>query len=125
MGATAWVAQNMGALLTDRVGEVLRALKRMRPWKQAIREALTQLIGDVERHRTRIRYQEPWHQGLAVGSGAVEGACKPIVHSRFKRAGMRWKPPGFLHVLALRIARLDTALQASWASRGLMVQDLV
>ena len=39
MGATAWVAQNMGALLTDRVGEVLRALKRMRPWKQAIREA--------------------------------------------------------------------------------------
>jgi len=125
MGATAWVAQNRGALLTDRVGEVLHALTRMRPWKQAIREALTQLIGDVERHRTRIRYQEPWHHGLAVGSGAVEGACKPVVPSRFKRAGMRWKPPGFLHVLALRIARLTTALQAFWASRGLMVQDLV
>ena len=125
MGAKAWVEQKIGALLTDRVGEVLSALKRMRPWKQAIREALTQLIGYVERNRTRIRYQEPWHQGLAVGSGAVEGACKHVVHSRFKRAGMRWKPPGFLHVLALRIARLNTTLQAFWGSRGLMVHDLV
>jgi hypothetical protein len=125
MGAKAWVEQKIGALLTDRVGEVLSALKRMRPWKQAIREALTQLIGYVERNRTRIRYQEPWHQGLAVGSGAVEGACKHVVQSRFKRAGMRWKPPGFLHVLALRIARLNTTLQAFWVSRGLMVHDLV
>ena len=30
------------------------------------------LIGYVARNRTRIRYQEPWHQGLAVGSGAVK-----------------------------------------------------
>jgi len=125
VGAKAWVDQKMGALLTDRVGEVLRAIKGMRPWQQIIREALTQLIGYVERNRTRIRYQEPWHQGVAVGSGAVEGACKHVGQSRVKRAGMRWKQPGFLNVLALRIARLNTTLQAFWACRGLMIQDLV
>jgi hypothetical protein len=121
-GAMAWVEQKMGALLTDRVGEVLSALKRMRPWEKAVRHALTQLIGYVERNRTRIRYQEPWHCGLAVGSGAVEGACKHVMQSRVKKAGMRWKHPGFLNVLALRIARLNGTFQALWASRGLVVQ---
>jgi hypothetical protein len=122
-GAKAWVDQKMGALLMDRVGEVLSALKRMRPWQKAVHDALAQLIGYVERNRTRIRYQEPWHAGLAVGSGAVEGACKHVIQSRFKRAGMRWKPPGFLNVLALRLARLNGTFQAFWASRGLAVQD--
>jgi hypothetical protein len=121
-GAKAWVDQNMGARLTDRVGEVLGALKRMQPWKKAVRKALAQLIGYVERNRTRIRYQEPWQHGLAVGSGAVEGACKHVIHSRFKRAGMRGKQPGFLNVLALRIASLNETFEAFWASRGLAVQ---
>jgi len=103
----------------------LRALKRMRPWKQAVPDSLAQLIGYVERHRTRIRYQEPWDCGLAVGSGAVEGACKHVIQSRFKRAGMRRKSPGFLRVLALRLARLNRTFQAFWASRGLVVQTSV
>jgi hypothetical protein len=121
-GAKAWVEQKMGALLTDRVGEVLSALKRMRPWKTAVCNALAQLIGYVWRNRTRIRYQEPWQSGLAVGSGAVEGACKHVIQRRFKRAGMRWKQLGFLNILALRIARLNGTFQAFWASRGLAVQ---
>jgi hypothetical protein len=87
-----------GALLTNQVGEVLKALKRMRPGKKALCDARAQLIGDIERTRTRIRYPEPWECGLAVGSGAVEGACKHVIQSRFKRAGMRWKPPSFLNV---------------------------
>ena len=112
----------MGALLADRVGAVLSALKRIRPWKKAVRAALAQLLGYVERNRTRIRYQEPWHSGLAVGSGDVEGAYKHVIQSRFKRAGMRWKQPGFLNVLALRMAQLNETFQTFWASRGLTVQ---
>jgi hypothetical protein len=107
----------------DRVGGGLSALKRMRPWQRAVHDALAQLIGYVARHRTRSRYQEPWHAGLAVGSGAVEGGCKPVIHSRCKRAGMRWKPPGFLNVLALRLARGNGTFPAFWARRGLAVQD--
>jgi hypothetical protein len=124
-GAKAWVDQKLGALLTDRVGEVLGALKRMRPWENVIRDALAQLIGYVEHNRTRLRYQAPWHSGLAVGSGSVEGACKHVIQSRFKRAGMRWKQPGFLNVLALRMASLNGTFEAFWASRGLAVQASV
>jgi hypothetical protein len=111
-GAKAWVDEKLGALLTDRIGTVLGALKHMRPWKKTLRAALTQMIGDVERNRTRLRYQEPWHQGLAVGLGAVEGSCKLVIQSRFKRAGMRWMPPSFFNVLALRLAQLNGAFQA-------------
>jgi hypothetical protein len=121
MGAKAWVDETLGALLKDRVGDVLSALKRMRPWKKPLCHALAQLIGSVARHRTRIKSQEPWQCGLAVGSGAVEGACKHVSHSRFTRAGMRWKSPGFLHSLALRMARLHGTFQAFWASRGLVI----
>jgi hypothetical protein len=120
-GAKAWVDEKLGALLKDRVGEVLSALKRMRPWKKPVCDALAQLIGYVARNRTRIKYQEPWQCGLAVGSGAVEGACKHVIQSRFKRAGMRWKSPGFLNILALRMARLNGTFQAFWASRGLVI----
>ncbi|MBI3327685.1 MAG: hypothetical protein HYZ81_13420 [Nitrospinae bacterium] len=106
----------------SRTGEVLSALKRMRPWKKTVRDALDQLIGYVKHNRTGIGYQEPWHRGLAVGSGAVDGARKPVIQTRCKRAGMRWKQPGFLNVLALRIAQLNGTFQAFWASRGLAVQ---
>jgi hypothetical protein len=115
------VDQKLGALLTDRVGEVLGALKRMRPWKKAVCEGLAQLIGYVAHNRARIRYQAPWHTGLAGGSGAVEGACTHVMQSRFKRAGMRWKQPGFLNVLALRMASLNGTFEAFWASCGLAV----
>jgi hypothetical protein len=65
--------------------------------------------------------QEPWRPGLAVGSGAVERACKQVIHRRFKRAGMRWKQPGVLSVLTLWIAHLNETFQAFWASRDLTV----
>jgi hypothetical protein len=107
--------------LTDRVGAVLSALKRMRPWKKALREVLASLIGYLEQNRRRIRYQPPRHSRLAVGSGTVEGACKHVIQSHFKRAGMCWKQPGFLNVLALRLARFNASFQAFWASRGLVI----
>lgn len=113
---------NRGALLTDRVGEVLGALTRMRPWHKTLREGLAQLLGSVAHNRTRITSQQPWHTGLAVGSGAVEGACTPVMHRRLTRAGMRWKPPGVLHGLAWRIASLNERFEAFWASRGLTIQ---
>jgi hypothetical protein len=124
-GAKAWVEQQRGALLTDRIGAVLSALKRMRPWNKTVRDARARRIGYVERNRTRIRDHEPWPSGLAIGSGAVEGACTPVLQHRFTRAGMRWKPPGFLQVLALRLARLNGTFQAFWASRGLVIQTSV
>jgi hypothetical protein len=117
--AKQWVEGKQAACLTDHVGDVLGGLRRLRPSLPAVQQAVTPLLGYVETNRTHIRYQEPWHSGLAVGSGSVEGACKHVVQARFKRAGMRWTTQGFLHVLELRLARLNGTLPTFWASRGL------
>jgi hypothetical protein len=123
--ATTWVEEKLAALLTDRVGDVLGALKRMRPRQPTVREGLRELLGYVDTNRSRIHYKEPWHQGLAVGSGSVEGACKHVIQARFKRAGMRWKQQGFLNVLELRLSRLNTTLDAFWANRGLRTHAIL
>lgn len=117
--AKAWVQMKVEALRENRVGAVLGGMKKMKSRTKTARETLRGLIVYVENNKDRIRYQEPWETGLAVGSGSVEGACKHLVQSRFKRAGMRWKTPGFLSVVELRVARLNGTDGEFWAGRGL------
>jgi hypothetical protein len=123
--AHAWVEEKLAAVLTDRGGDVVGALKRMRPRQPTVWEGLQALLGYIESNRSRLAYKEPWHTGLAVGSGAVEGACKHIVQARFKRAGMCWKQQGFLNGLKLRLSRLTTTLDAFWAHRRLRTQAIL
>lgn len=118
--AKAWVQMKVEALREDKVGDVLGGLKRMKPAKKAAQEALQGLVVYVENNRGRIKYQKSWEAGLAVGSGSVEGACKHLVQARFKRAGMRWKTPGFLSVVELRVARLNGTDREFWTNRGLL-----
>jgi hypothetical protein len=118
--AEAWVQMKVEALRENRAGAVLGGLKKMKSRKKIARETLRGLIVYVQNNKDRIRYQEPWETGLAVGSGSVEGACKHLVQSRFKRAGMRWKTPGFLSVVELRVARLNGTDGEFRASRGLV-----
>src|SRR5262249_38126569 len=58
--AKTWVEEKLAALLTDRVGDVLGALKRMRPRQPTVVEGLHALLGYVESNQSRIYYREPW-----------------------------------------------------------------
>ena len=82
-------------------------------------EQQANLVRNVETNKTRICYRQALQDGGAIGSGAVEGACKHLIQARFKREGMRWKRPGFLNVLALRVARLNGTLGTFWEARSL------
>ena len=112
--AEAWVDAKMDALMHDRVGAVLSGLKRTRARGPRAREELAGLVRYVETNQSRIRYALPGSTGFAIGSGSVEGACKHLVQTRFKRAGMRWKGKGFDDVLELRIGRVNGTLDGFW-----------
>lgn len=58
---------------------------------------------------------------MHVGSGIAEAACKTVVSTRAKRAGMRWTPEGLDAVLALRTAVLNDTYDDFWEHRSRLV----
>lgn len=62
----------------------------------------------------RLRYPVFRSQGMHVGSGIAEAACKTIVSTRAKRCGMRWTPEGLDALLPLRTAVLNGTYDSFW-----------
>jgi hypothetical protein len=83
--------------------EALQHWQPERPAAQKVRE--DQLRYFTNQHQ-RMNYPEYLRQGLPLGSGAVEGACKHLVSDRFRGAGMRWKTKTAEPLLHLRAALL-------------------
>jgi hypothetical protein len=82
------------------------------------REALRKLGVYLKNNTDRVDYPRYRNLGLPVGSGPVESACKTLVGSRCKQAGMRnWRRPGAEAVLRLRAAQFDDEYHPLWAAR--------
>ena len=71
-------------------------------------------IGYFEDNRERMNYPAYREQGLPIGSGVVESACKHVVACRCKRAGMRWDESGAENILALRCLALNERWDSAW-----------
>jgi hypothetical protein len=65
----------------------------------------------LDRHRKYLRYATARRQGLPIGSGVTEGACKSVITMRFKRSGQRWFEHGLSPCLQLRALHLNERLQ--------------
>lgn len=60
-----------------------------------------------ENNLDRMDYAEAVEEGLPIGSGVTEAACKMIVKARFCGCGMRWHNATLDQILALRVLRLS------------------
>jgi hypothetical protein len=82
----------------------LRDRRRMSaPAKRDFQKAYNYL-----RDRTRhMRYAEFRAQGLPIGSGVTEAACKTVFTQRLKLSGMRWSTNGAQVILDLRVILLS------------------
>ena len=114
-----WVRRYRRYLRDGRVDLVIGAIDRSRHQQDAVlsaeRRATVRLNrAYFERNAWRMRYSRFRQMGLPIGTGAVEGACKHVVRSRFKRAGMRWSDPGLRSMLALRLLRLNDRWEQLW-----------
>ena len=84
---------------------ILRAmgyLQRSRKLTGERKKHLTSARKFFRNNLDRMAYARHYRNGLPVGSGPVEAACKSIVKSRMCRSGMRWTPEGGASILALR-----------------------
>ena len=80
-------------------------------------------------HRHNMQYWKWREEGLPVGSGVVEAACKSLVSQRLKLSGMMWSPQGAQAIITLRgwdqSDRFDRAwalVAATWQSEVTTVQ---
>jgi hypothetical protein len=58
-------------------------------------------------HQGSMDYRTYRRQGLPIGSGVTEAACKTVFTQRFKESGMTWKLEGGQTILVLRLAELS------------------
>jgi hypothetical protein len=59
------------------------------------------------RHSRWMAYPRPRRQGLPIGSGVTEAACKTVFTQRLKRSGMRWRRDSGQVIVDLRVLHLS------------------
>jgi hypothetical protein len=96
------------------VDKVIRALKRLST-KHPRRMKIRQAVDYFRRHRARMQYATLTQQGLMIGSGVVEAACKTLVTQRLKNSGMRWSQSGAQAILTPRGWDQSERFDAAWA----------
>jgi hypothetical protein len=72
-----------------------------------------------------MRYHLYKRQGLPLGSGITEAACKIVLTQRLKRSGMSWTIEGGQVILDLRVLKLSRVWEAVhqryWASKPMPI----
>ena len=89
---------------------VIREVERWRPTTAAGQQVRREELGYLRRNRERMHYPAYVREGFAIGTGAVEGACKNVVGARLKGAGMRWNADTARPVVHVRAAVLTHPL---------------
>ncbi|MBI3076070.1 MAG: hypothetical protein HYY85_03630 [Deltaproteobacteria bacterium] len=113
-----WAAGRREELDAGEVEQVVAAMRRLRPRRTEVREAVRKAVSYFKTNAERMRYARFRSQGLFVGSGVVEAGCKTIVGLRLKQSGMRWTVRGANAILALRCAELSGRWEEFWEARS-------
>ena len=98
------------------VAKVIRALCYLRDSAKGDRTEIERELAYFRKHRHRMRYRALKEEGVAIGSGVVEAACKTLVVQRLKRSGMRWRIVGGQAVLTFRALIKSGLFDQAWAA---------
>jgi hypothetical protein len=122
--ACIWAKQACTLLVHGKIEELVAAIGKLPTLAQAPDESRSVPEKAVDYFTTnaeRMRYPAFRAQGMHVGSGIAEAACKTVVDTRAKRAGMRWTPDGLDAVLPLRTAKLNHTYDEFWEHQSRLV----
>lgn len=117
----AWAKQGCSWLVQGQIEELVQAIAALPPVAPPPGQTKSipeQAIGYFSTNAQRMRYPAFRAQGMQIGSGVAEAACKTVVSTRAKRAGMRWTPEGLDALLPLRTAVLNGSYDAFWQGRS-------
>ena len=114
-----WYEEYRHKLLHEEKGadQVLRSIdyyRRTRRFSKTRLELIDTQRTFFQRNKKRMNYAAFRQQGLPIGSGPVEAACKSLVKTRLCRSGMRWSWPGGQRILQLRTYLKSGRWDAFW-----------
>jgi hypothetical protein len=112
-----WARAVIEKLSEGQIEEVIAAIEALPPLAPEAGKARSLLESEADyfrSNRQRMRYPTFRAQGMHLGSGIAEAACKTVVSTRAKRAGMRWTPEGLDALLALRTSVLNQQFDQDW-----------
>jgi hypothetical protein len=109
-----WARQRQDELETGDLDALLAALRH----HASANDTARQCEAYIARNRHRMRYPEFRAAGLCIGSGVVEAACKVVIATRLKRAGMHWTVAGANAIAALRACKLSGRFEDFWQRRS-------
>jgi hypothetical protein len=95
------------------VAKVIRALIHLRDQHPRSKKIPTELKY-FRKNRHRMRYAQFVDDGIPIGSGVVEAACKTLVTQRLKRSGMRWHLDGGQAILTFRSLVQSGSFERGW-----------
>lgn len=104
------------ALKKSDINHVIEDLKRLyrKVRSPGKRLALKKAQEYLEEGRERMDYAAFAEQGLPIGSGAIESACKHLVKERYDITGARWSRKNAGNLLALRVAIANNEWDLYW-----------
>ena len=113
----AWAKQADELLSHGKIEELVQMIEQLPaiPAEPDASRSIPEIEADYFRSNAeRMRYPGFRTQGMHIGSGIAEAACKTVVSTRAKRSGMRWTSDGLDVILALRTAVLNLSYAPFW-----------
>lgn len=118
--ASAWAARMRKLLLKPngpfRVLHAAAAMQGRVSMSAAARKLFRQAYNYLRTRTRHMQYADFRRQGLPIGSGITEAACKTVFTQRLKLSGMRWSAPGAQTILNLRVILLSGLWEAVYSA---------
>ena len=109
-----WYSKYRLVLLTECKGikKMLRSAKRY--LKIMNKQLLSNMLQYFVKNEKRMNYAFFRQEGLPIGSGPVEAACKTIVKARLCCSGMRWTGERAQRILRIRTTIRNNRWDVAW-----------
>lgn len=115
--AEEYVAKRLLATLEGRAGWVaggMRRAARSRGLPELRLKRVEKCANYLKNYSTYLRYDRALADGLPIGTGVIEGACRYLVSDRLDITGARWSLEGAEAVLRLRALRASGDFDDYW-----------
>lgn len=112
------LARCLDRLENGKIEALVKILRDLSVSSIGLADVITNEADYFERNADRMRYPAFRAQGLFVGSGVIEAACKTVIGDRLKCSGMFWTIRGANAIIALRCCRISSRFEDYWAARS-------